>query len=67
MCCTLETNIMFYIHYKIIIKKRILFGHEREGNSFVSIWMKMEGIILSKKKAKQRKTNTMWCHLYVEY
>ena len=43
----------------------ILLSHKKnEIMPFVATWMDLEIIILS--EASQRKTNTMWYHLYVE-
>ena len=43
----------------------ILFSHRKEEKSAMcNTWVKLEDIILS--KINQRKTNTAWCHLYVE-
>ena len=33
---------------------------------FVTTWMDLESTMLSEIKVRQRKTNTVWFHLYVE-
>ena len=38
---------------------------KNENLPFVTAWMKLEGIMLSERR--QRKTNTIWYHIYVEY
>lgn len=44
---------------------KILFSHEKEGNSAFSNNMEiLEGVLLS--KISQRKTDIVWYHLYVE-
>ena len=43
----------------------ILFNHKKtEILQFVTVWMVLEGIMLS--EVGQRKTNTIWFHLYME-
>ena len=43
----------------------LLFSHEKEQNMpFAATWMQSEIIILS--EVSQRKTNTIWYHLYIE-
>lgn len=49
---------------EIHIHDEILFGHQK-GNPFVTKWMNLEAIRLS--NISQRKTNTLWCYLHVEF
>ena len=43
----------------------ILLSHEKENLPFVATWMDLGSIMLS--EINQRKTNTVWFHLYMEY
>ena len=54
--------IYIYIH----THKGILLIHKKnEIVSFVATWMDLEKVTLS--KVRKRKTNTIWCLLYVEF
>ena len=51
----------------VYIYNGILFSHKKnEIMPFLATWMDLEIIILSEVKSDQRKTNTIWYHLYVE-
>ena len=44
----------------------ICMWHKKEWNlAFVTTWMDLQGVMLS--KISQRKTNTVWFHLYGKY
>ena len=42
----------------------ILFGYEKEGNSFATTWIALEGFMLI--KISQRKTNNIWSYSYIK-
>ena len=49
---------LYAMEYYPAIKKNVFL-------SFVTMWMDLTGIMLSK-ISQQRKTNTVWFHLYME-
>ena len=40
---------------------------KKEILTFVTTWMDLEGIILSEISQSEKKTNTVWFHLYVKF
>ena len=40
---------------------------QKKAKEIVTTQMGLEGIMLSNIFLRQRKTNTVWCHQYVEY
>ncbi|CAN0450415.1 unnamed protein product [Rangifer tarandus platyrhynchus] len=51
-----------YTHIYMYAHNGMLSGHQKEISLFTTTWMNLEGIMLSEKKK-----NTKWSHLYVDY
>lgn len=55
---------MLYVNINIDTCNEILFGHKKEQNFAIYNDMDLEGIIIT--EIRQRETNMVWYHLYVE-